>query len=46
MGQWICPIVPNSVNIVVVKYDDKIVKRFLPERFEKKIRQVVALDWF
>ncbi len=36
----------NSVNIVVIKENDKIVQRFLPERFEKKLGKLMRLIGF
>ncbi len=36
----------NSVNIVVIKDNDKIVQRFLPERFEKKLGKLLRLIGF
>jgi len=36
----------NSVSIVVIKDNDKIVERHLPERFEKKLGKLLRLIGF
>ncbi len=36
----------NPVSIVVIKEDNKIVKRFLPERFEKRLSKLLRLIGF